>query len=63
MSASPVIDRVVSEVDRAADEIVRFTVDLVRIPTINPPGEAYEPCARMNSPPQACSKAMAVVTV
>src|SRR2546426_576125 len=47
MSASPVIDRVVSEVDRAADEIVRFTADLVRIPTINPPGEAYEPCARL----------------
>src|SRR5439155_18115257 len=47
MSASPVIDRVVSEVDRAADEIVRFTGDLVRIPTINPPGEAYEPSARL----------------
>src|SRR3989442_1093108 len=47
MSAPPVLDRVVSEVDRAADEIVRFTADLVRIPTINPPGEAYEPCARL----------------
>ena len=46
MSAPHVIDRIVAEVDRAADEIVRFTTDLVRIPTINPPGEAYEPCAR-----------------
>src|SRR2546427_4669606 len=47
MSAPPVLDRVDSEVDRAADEIIRFTADLVRIPTINPPGEAYEPCARL----------------
>ena len=40
------IDRIVSEVDRAADEIVQFTRELVRIPTINPPGDEYEPCAR-----------------
>ncbi len=40
------IDRVLAEVDRAAGEIVEFTQDLVRIPTINPPGEAYEACAR-----------------
>ena len=41
-----VADRVVAEVDRAVDEIVQFTADLVRIPTVNPPGEAYEECAR-----------------
>src|SRR5258705_1293064 len=40
------IDRVVLEVDRAVDEIVQFTADLVRIPTINPPGDEYEACAR-----------------
>ena len=40
------IDRVVAEIDRAADEIVQFTTDLVRIPTVNPPGEAYADCAR-----------------
>ncbi len=40
------IDRILAEVDRAADEIVQFTVDLVRIPTINPPGDEYETCAR-----------------
>jgi len=39
------IERVLTEVDRAADEIVGFTVDLVRIPTINPPGEEYDACA------------------
>jgi succinyl-diaminopimelate desuccinylase len=40
------IERVLSEVDRAADEIVQFTADLVRIPTVNPPGEEYGACAR-----------------
>ena len=39
------IDRILEEVDRAADEIVQFTADLVRIPTINPPGEEYDGCA------------------
>jgi succinyl-diaminopimelate desuccinylase len=45
VSAHP-IDRVLEEVDRATDEIVAFTADLVRIPTVNPPGELYEECAR-----------------
>lgn len=40
------IDRIVDQVDRAADEIVQFTRDLVRIPTVNPPGDEYEACAR-----------------
>lgn len=44
MSVSPT-DRVLAEVDRAADEIVDFASRLVRIPTVNPPGEAYEACA------------------
>src|SRR5256885_6362336 len=39
-------DRVCAEVDRAAGELVQLAVDLVRIPTVNPPGEAYEACAR-----------------
>src|SRR5579864_3540699 len=39
------VDRIVAEVDRAADEIVAFTSGLVRIPTVNPPGEHYEACA------------------
>ena len=39
------IDRVTAEVDRATDEIVQFTADLVRIPTVNPPGEEYDACA------------------
>jgi succinyl-diaminopimelate desuccinylase len=39
-------DRVVQEVERASDEIVRYTADLVRIPTVNPPGDEYDACAR-----------------
>src|ERR1700730_17274389 len=45
MIVTDVADRVVAEVDRAADEIVQYTADLVRIPTVNPPGDAYEACA------------------
>ncbi len=41
-----VSERVAAEVDRAADEIVQYTADLVRIPTVNPPGAEYETCAR-----------------
>jgi succinyl-diaminopimelate desuccinylase len=39
------IDHVVSEIDRARDEIVDFASRLVRIPTVNPPGDDYEICA------------------
>jgi len=45
VNATP-IDRVVAAVDRAAGEIVELTADLVRIPTVNPPGAEYESCAR-----------------
>ena len=38
-------DRVLMEVERAADEIVDFAARLIRIPTVNPPGEEYEACA------------------
>ena len=40
-------DRVLAEVDRARDEIVDFAARLVRIPTINPPGDDYETCAAL----------------
>ncbi|MEY4634222.1 MAG: hypothetical protein RJA55_20 [Acidobacteriota bacterium] len=38
-------ERILAEVDRAADEIVEFAARLVRIPTVNPPGEEYDACA------------------
>lgn len=40
------VERVLAAVDAAADEIVSFAADLIRIPTINPPGDGYEECAR-----------------
>jgi succinyl-diaminopimelate desuccinylase len=40
-------ERVLAAVDGARDEIVAFTRDLIRIPTVNPPGEHYEACARL----------------
>ena len=41
------IDRVLAAVDDAADEAVAFAADLVRVPTVNPPGELYDDCARL----------------
>ncbi len=40
------VERISTVVDATADEIVAFTSDLIRIPTVNPPGEEYETCAR-----------------
>ena len=40
------MDKVLAEVDRAAGEIVDFAARLIRIPTVNPPGEEYDACAR-----------------
>lgn len=38
-------EAVLREVDRAAEEIVDFAAELVRIPTVNPPGDLYQDCA------------------
>jgi succinyl-diaminopimelate desuccinylase len=40
-------DRVLAAVDAATDEIVDFTRELIRLPTINPPGEGYADCAEV----------------
>ncbi|MDX2102878.1 MAG: acetylornithine deacetylase/succinyl-diaminopimelate desuccinylase family protein [Alphaproteobacteria bacterium] len=39
--------RVFERVDALSDDLVALTVDLVRIPTVNPPGDAYTPCAEL----------------
>ena len=31
--------------DARTDELVALARDLIRFPTVNPPGEAYQPCA------------------
>ncbi len=40
-------DRVLAEVEAARDEIVAFTAEMIRIPTVNPPGEGYRDCAEL----------------
>lgn len=40
-------DRIVAGVDALRDEIIDLTSRLVRIPTVNPPGERYADAARM----------------
>jgi succinyl-diaminopimelate desuccinylase len=47
MLRAALADRVIDAVDAAAAEIVAFTVDLIRVPTVNPPGEHYADCARL----------------
>jgi succinyl-diaminopimelate desuccinylase len=39
-------ERLQRAVEDRRDEIVALTRDLIRFPTVNPPGEAYTPCAR-----------------
>jgi succinyl-diaminopimelate desuccinylase len=38
--------RVLAAADAIADEAVAFTQELIRIPTVNPPGDHYDDCAR-----------------
>ncbi|WP_420636699.1 acetylornithine deacetylase/succinyl-diaminopimelate desuccinylase family protein [Candidatus Palauibacter sp.] len=40
-------DRVLAEVEAARDEIVAFTAEMIRIPTVNPPGACYRDCAEL----------------
>jgi succinyl-diaminopimelate desuccinylase len=40
-------DRVLAAVESVADEAIAFTSELIRLPTINPPGELYDYCARL----------------
>lgn len=48
-------DRVARAVEEVADEVVEFTIELIRIPTVNPPGEHYADCARaIGARLQAC---------
>ena len=41
------VGRVLATVDACADEIVDFTSALIRIPTVNPPGDHYSDCAHL----------------
>ncbi len=41
----PRLTAVFDRIDACRDELVALTQDLIRIPTVNPPGDAYTPCA------------------
>jgi len=40
-------DALLARIEGRRDELVALTQALVRIPTVNPPGDAYEDCARL----------------
>lgn len=40
------LKRLFDRIEARRDDLVALTRDLVRFPTVNPPGDAYEPCAR-----------------
>lgn len=40
-------DRLRARIESKRDELIGLTRDLVRIPTINPPGDFYTPCAEL----------------
>ena len=45
MPEKDTVERLLAEVARARDELVHFASELIQIPTVNPPGEAYRECA------------------
>lgn len=45
MDAVSDLQPVLHRIDDRVDDLVELTRDLIRFPTINPPGEAYQPCA------------------
>ena len=42
---TPALQQVMDRIDDRVDDLVELTGDLIRFPTINPPGDAYQPCA------------------
>ena len=40
-----VMERVLNNIASSANEVALLTADLIKFPTVNPPGEAYQPCA------------------
>ncbi len=42
---APQVEKLLNEIGAREAEIVALTQELIRFPTVNPPGEAYRPCA------------------
>ena len=45
MNAGSLKERLFERIGNARDDLVALTRDLVRIPTVNPPGDAYTDCS------------------
>ncbi len=43
--APSALDKLIARIDGRADDVAALTRDLIRFPTINPPGDEYGPCA------------------
>lgn len=46
-AVEPVVERVFARIEESREELVALTQELIRIPTVNPPGDAYRPCAEL----------------
>ncbi len=44
--AAPLLQQLSERIDAKRDELISLTQDLIRIPTLNPPGEFYTDCCR-----------------
>lgn len=38
------MEQVLKQIKASAEEVAALTADLIRFPTVNPPGDAYQPC-------------------
>jgi len=47
VTADPSKDRLFARIADARDDLVALTRDLIRIPTVNPPGDAYGACSEL----------------
>lgn len=45
MSADAAVEALCESIEGRREELVELTRELIRFPTVNPPGEAYRPCA------------------
>jgi succinyl-diaminopimelate desuccinylase len=45
LGGAALLQRLFQRIDSFSPQLIELTQDLVRLPTVNPPGEAYTPCA------------------
>jgi succinyl-diaminopimelate desuccinylase len=46
LNPDPQTDALLARIEAKRDEVTALTQELIRIPTVNPPGDAYEACSR-----------------